>query len=66
MEKLNQIVELVLAVLGTVSVVCALLAKLLPPGKLRDIARDLGFRAGDAIGVLKPGPKSEPKVQVKP
>jgi hypothetical protein len=54
MERLTQWIEIVLAVLGLVSVVAGFAAKWLPPGKAKDIARDLGMRAGDAIGVLAP------------
>jgi hypothetical protein len=48
-----QYVHLAVEILGLVSIVCGLLAKYLKPGKARDIARDLGFRAGDAAGVVK-------------
>ena len=66
MEKLTQWIEHVVAILGLVSVVCGLLAKVVPDGKAKRVFRDLGMRAGDAVRVLQPGPKSEPKVQVKP
>lgn len=51
-EKLAAIAYAVLAVIGALAALCAVLAKYLPAGRAKDIARDLGFRLGDAYGVL--------------
>lgn len=50
---MSEKIEMALAIIGLVSSVCGLLSKWLPDGKAKAIARDLGFRADDAAGVVK-------------
>jgi uncharacterized protein (DUF2267 family) len=70
MEKLKDAVEILFVVLGTVSAVCGVLAKWLPEGKAKRVARDLGMRVGDALHVLNPkltpDSKDSNPPQVKP
>jgi CheY-specific phosphatase CheX len=49
LEKL----EAVAALIGAIGTICGLLSALLPDGKAKKIARDLGFRLGDASRELR-------------
>lgn len=52
LEKMEAVAKAVLVVIGALAALCGVLAKVLPPGRARDAARDLGFRLGDALGIV--------------
>jgi hypothetical protein len=50
MQYIHTLIELI----GIVGIVAGFLAKWLPEGKAKRVARDIGMRAGDALHVLNP------------
>jgi len=50
---MDQYIRIAIDIIGLIGIVAGVAAKWLPEGKAKAIARDVGFRAHDALGVIK-------------